>query len=337
MKTSEQLLSKDTHSNTTNYKFTYSVEIAPICKDDLVCLPANVARSLGNIAQLVVCTRVGNALHFIDPATLQFAELSAAVYWRSPFGSLGASGDLVEFTVLDAEASGAPHGRFIPADAQVALANAFVASSTDHAMDADDGADDGIYHTRTHLGALLQAGDTALGYHLTRANFNSDEFTTVPIGRVPDVVLVRKTYPQRRKKSKQRQWRLRSMAKEAEEEATPNSRGVVGRLGGRDEKKVERDYEHFLRDLEEDPEMRGAINLYKAKDQSMGAGSGLAGGKTRRKAQFAMDVDESQPEPAQDTASEAGEDAPEFPDVKLDELLEDFDEMTLEHSDADVP
>jgi nonsense-mediated mRNA decay protein 3 len=329
------LLSKDTHSNTANYKFTYSVEIAPICKDDLVCLPASIARSLGNIAQLVVCTRVGNSLHFTDPATLQLAELSSAAYWRQPFGSLGVSGDLVEFTVLDAEPSGPPRGKFVLADAQVALANAFLASAADDAMDGS-GMDDGIYHTRTHMGALLQAGDTALGYHLTRANFNSDDFATLSPGRVPDVVLVRKTYPNRRKKTKPRQWRLRSMAKEAEEDGGASGRGVVGRLGGRDQKKIDQDYEHFLRDIEEDPDLRGAIDIYKAKDQAMGAGSGMAGGKTRRKAQFGMDVDEGQPQPTTDVASETGEEEVDFPDVKLDELLEDFDEMTLEHSDDHV-
>lgn len=48
-KGSEQLLSTDTHSGTSSYKFTYSVEIAPICKDDLVCIPIKQARALSNI------------------------------------------------------------------------------------------------------------------------------------------------------------------------------------------------------------------------------------------------------------------------------------------------
>ena len=60
--------------------------------------------------------------------------------------------------------------------------------------------------------------------------------------------------------------------------------GVIGRMGGRDQKKVEEDYELFLRDIEEDEEMRAAVNMYKAPGGTkMGAGSGLAGGKNRRK------------------------------------------------------
>ena len=48
-KSSEQLLSSDTHANTANYKFTYSVEIVPVCKDDLVVIPKDLAKSSGNI------------------------------------------------------------------------------------------------------------------------------------------------------------------------------------------------------------------------------------------------------------------------------------------------
>jgi len=57
------------------------------------------------------------------------------------------------------------------------------------------------------------------------------------------------------------------MAREEGEEGEIGSgRGAVGRMpvGGRDQKKVEEDYELFLRDLEEDPEMRSTVNLYKA-------------------------------------------------------------------------
>lgn len=44
---SQQLISHDIHSNNFNYKTTFSVEIAPVCKGDVVCLPAALARQLG--------------------------------------------------------------------------------------------------------------------------------------------------------------------------------------------------------------------------------------------------------------------------------------------------
>ena len=124
------------------------------------------------------------------------------------------------------------------------------------------------------------------------------------------------------------------MAKEAGEDVDGTGRaGVIGRMGGRDQKKVEEDYELFLRDIEEDEEVRASVNLYK----KPGAGSGMAGGKTRRKGQFAMDLDDVEPQQQhQETAhtqesmeETEGEEEADFPEVKLDELLDYFDEMTL--------
>jgi nonsense-mediated mRNA decay protein 3 len=347
-KGSEQLLSTDTHSGTSQYKFTYSVEIIPVCKDDLVCLPIKQAKQLSNINPLVLCTRIGNSLQLLDPSTLQTCEVTAPVYWRTPFNSLATVSDLKEFTVLDIEPSGPTRGKHVLADAQVALSGAFTSGGTAHtdedSMDYESsGSTDQIYHTRTHLGGILQPGDTVLGYHLSHTNFNSDEFSALPSSRVPDVVLVKKTYPNRRKKNKARNWKLRSIAKEAGEEGeTSAARGVVGRLGGRDQRKVEEDYELFLRDLEEDPEMRGMVNLYKAADVQMDSGSGLAGGKTRKKAQFAMEVDDHHgaapaatvEEPAS-TEEEQEEEEPDFPEVQLHELLEHFDELALGEEDEE--
>ncbi|PFH48142.1 hypothetical protein AMATHDRAFT_6081 [Amanita thiersii Skay4041] len=329
-KSSEQLLSADTHSNTANFKYTYSVEIAPICKDDLVCLPLKLARSLSNVSPLVVCTRVGSSMLVLDPATLRHAEISPQVYWRAAFESLATVSDLVEFTVLDVEVDrrhGSRKGKWVMADAQVALAGAFRSSGgakvheDDGMMDFDAfGETNQIYHTRTHLGAILQPGDTVLGYHLTLSNFNSPEYAALKTERIPDVVLVKKTYPNRRKKSKARNWRLKSMAKEVDESEGGN-KGVVGRMGGRDQKKVEEDYEIFLRDLEEDEELRKEVNLYKVKDVTMD--KPVQERKVKR-AQFAMDIDEEAP-----AVDNQDEEEGDFPEVKLDELLEDFDEMTL--------
>ncbi|KAG6332980.1 hypothetical protein ID866_6108 [Astraeus odoratus] len=333
-KGSEQLLSMDTHSNTANYKFTYSVEIAPICKDDLVCIPLKQARSLSNISPLTICTRVGASFQLLDVNTLQSVEVSSQIYWRTPFSALAGVGELVEFTVLDIDPVGTTRGRWVLADAQVALAGAF-RSQTGHnggAMEMDYDTAAGItqiFHTRTHLGAILQPGDTAMGYYLSSSNFNSDDFSTLPPDRIPDIILVKKAYPNRRKKGKARNWKLRSIAKEEGEEGdTGSGRGVVGRMGGRDQKKVDEDYELFLRDLEEDPELRGSVNLYKTNDVKMR--DVTSGGGQRRQGQYGMDVDTAEGDVKPATDAEEEDDEPDFPDVKLDELLENFDEMTLE-------
>ena len=55
---------------------------------------------------------------------------------------------------------------------------------------------------------------------------------------------------------------------------------MVGRIGGKDQK-VEEDRGPFLRELEEDDQMRGVVHLYRVKDATVGAGSGTVGEKTR--------------------------------------------------------
>ncbi|WVQ62514.1 uncharacterized protein L199_000656 [Kwoniella botswanensis] len=349
-KASEQLISSDTHSNTSNYKFTYSVEIVPVCKDDLVCLPKNQAKAWGNISPLTICSRVGNTIHLLDPMTLQQTDVTAPVYWRQPFDSLATVTDLVEFIVLDVEPSGPVRGKYVLADAQVTRSS----SSSGNNMDEDGMGDDGIYHTRTHLGGILQPGDTVLGYHLTNANFNNDAFESFDQDRLPDVILVKKTYPNRRKKSKPRNWKLRSIAKEAEdvnENSNTVGRGALGRKGGVDQRNVERDYELFLRDLEEDKEMRAAINLYKADQQQQGdhddedgdvgmgetkkSGSGMKGGKRRTgngnaNSGSGMQVDEDMGGDDGEGTDADDEEEEDFPEIDINELLEHFEEMDMD-------
>lgn len=337
---SEQLISMDVHTSSSNYKFTYSVEIVPLCKDDLVCLPLHVARSLGNIGQFVLPFRISNVIKLIDPITLQMADLTAEKYWREPFPALCTIPEMVEFLVLDIEPLGTvahgPHGqvmhKFMAADAQVSPlhANTF-------------GESDAVFYVRTHLGHILQPGDTVMGYYLATSNFNSAIYDAVPEERRPDVVLVKKSYPARKRRSK-RNWKLKSIAKEADDPTASEhytGRGALGRRGGLDSQRVEQDYELFLRDLEEDDEMRANVNLYKDKVR-------MAQDEERRRRrevayrdpQAMDDDDEPAGEPmadgddgmTTDNESEYGSDS-ELPRVQLDELLDDMDEMAIEEQE----
>ncbi|GAA5887001.1 hypothetical protein JCM5296_005220 [Sporobolomyces johnsonii] len=310
-KNSEQLISMDQQNATTNTKQTYAVEIVPICKDDVVCLPIKVARSLSNIAQLTVCHRVGNQIYLIDPLTLNLADISANVYWRAPFPPLADITQAIEFIVLDIEPTSHPPktakgGRFLLADAQVSPVGGSMSS-------------DVIFHTRTHLGAVLKPGDTVLGFYLSNSNFNNDAFDQMDPTRVPEVVLVRKTYPNRRKKSKARTWKLRSMVKHAGGEslegaetigfgrermdAKQKSRGAAG-----DQNKAEADYERFLRDIEEDEELRSTLQLFKDPN-------------AQQKQENAM---------VEDTDGEGDDDEDDFPEINVDDLLEDMENLDLD-------
>ncbi|GAA5939380.1 hypothetical protein JCM3775_001691 [Rhodotorula graminis] len=321
-KMSEQLISLDTQNATTNKKESYSVEIVPICKDDLVCLPQKSARAMSNIAQLCVCHRVGNQVYLIDPLTLNLAALSSNDYWRTPFPPLASVPQAIEFIVLDIEPTAHPPktakgGRFLLADAQVSPLGGTMSS-------------DVIFHTRTHLGAVLKAGDTVLGYLLANSNYNNEAFETLKQDRIPSAVLVRKTFPNRRKQKKPRNWKLRSMVKHVGGENIEGA-DVIGlgrekaevkskRAGASDQAKAEADYERFLQDLEEDEELRQTVQLFKDPNAAQ--------------AQTDTMHDDG------DTDLDGGDDdddEDDFPEIRVDDLLDEMDALAIaEDEDGDA-
>ena len=101
-----------------------------------------------------------------------------------------------------------------------------------------------------------------MGYMLTGTNFNNPQFDALEesnsySSQIPDVMLVKKFYA-RKKKSKNRNWRLKRMARD-EGDLLPKKA---------DQEKMDRDYEMFLRDVEEDTELRSTLALYKAQQKA---------------------------------------------------------------------
>lgn len=284
-KKSQRLITEDSHSGTAKYKFTYSVEIAPICKDDLVVLPKRLAKSMGNISRFVLCTKIGSIMKFLDPFSLQTAELQGTVYWRNPFNSLTDMSQLIEFVVLDVEPTGQQNGKYMLADITVARAS-------------DMGVNDQQYYVRSYLGSILHPGDSAMGYYLANSNFNSDLFDSLDTENLPEVILVKKFYAKSSRRIKRRNWKLKRIAKEKEEIG-----GQSSRTEREDEEKEQRDYEDFLEELEEDKDMRQAVNMYKSNKDTTKASE--------------MESDED---------DEDDEDAPQ---VDVDELLDEMDNMNL--------
>ena len=45
----KQLVSHDSNNNSYNYQYTFMIEIVPICKEDIVCLPHKVSIGMGGI------------------------------------------------------------------------------------------------------------------------------------------------------------------------------------------------------------------------------------------------------------------------------------------------
>ena len=239
--TSERLVSHDTHSNTYNYKNTFSVEIVPVCKDDVVCLPKPLAAQLGNISQLCLCLRVTQQVCLIDPRSLQTAEVNAMNFFKHPFTAIAGTKQLTSFTVMDVEVC--PDGTRAGAKCSEkhVLADAWVVRTSEL------GVNDGYTHCRTHLGHLLSPGDQVLGYDLKNSNINNptfEKFLESTCDQGTDVILVKKVYGDKSERKAKRKWKLR-------------------RLQVTDADSMDADFDDFADDLEEDPLSRVGINIYK--------------------------------------------------------------------------
>lgn len=309
-KTSDHLVSHDANSNEYRYNYTFSAEIVPICKDDIICLPAKLSGALGGIGPLVLCTRVSGALKVLDVATMQSIDISAAVYWKNPFHALASSRQLLEFVILDIEMSGDEAGKYAMADATVARVS-------------DYGNNDITYLIRTHLGRFLHPGDLALGYDLANAVYNESYVEGHKKNlEFPDIVLTKKTYS-KRDRAKKRAWRLARLNMEMDDAANAVAPTAVGRGRGAAMDPAAREAaerEEFLQDLEQDKELRSAINLFKATTISADEGKVDAAVATEGV------VDDE-------------EDDEEYPEVPIEELLdglvlEDDEQVATEGADA---
>ena len=183
---------------------------------------------------------------------------------------------------MDIDRTATQKGKWTLAEATVARAS-------------DLGSNDRTYFTRTHMGRLLQPGDSAMGYLLAGTVFNNTEYEAIENSNtysstIPDVVLVKKHYP-RRRKNRKRNWQLKRMDKD-EGELLPKKA---------DQERLDQEYEQFLRDVEEDEELRATLALYKSK----------------KREEEEMSVAETE-----------GDD--EAPQVDMNELLDDFDELTMQ-------
>ena len=322
----KQLVSHDVHTSNYNYKYTFSVEVAPVCKDDLVCLPPKVAASHGGISQLVLCTRVTNALTLTDPLTLRTAVIEAKAFFDKPCTTLMTARQLVEYIVLDIELlenrglGGYNHnGRWSLAECTLAKVSDF-------------GSNDKTYTARTHLGHLLHPGDHAVGYDVGNANLvGGDLDAALQRGlSLPDVILVRKSYEEKRRRRKakgetSRAWKLKRMNVEyAADDEGGASGGGGGHHRGRGVSLADieaQDMERFLEELEEDPDMRARVALYRNPEAAAAGAAAAAAAKAAAAAASMAPSEYSD-----------GDDVPEVP---LEELLDDLAAMQIE--DADGP
>uniref|UniRef100_A0A8C2JHG1 60S ribosomal export protein NMD3 n=1 Tax=Cyprinus carpio TaxID=7962 RepID=A0A8C2JHG1_CYPCA len=233
-KASQRLISHDVHTNTYNYKSTFSVEIVPVCKDNVVCLSPRLAQSLGNMGQVCVCIRVTSSIHLIDPNTLQ-RQILVALRILLVIHEITPCLNKVRTVTTSSDCTFA----FACLCLQHTLAEVWVQKTSE--MDSSH-----QYHCRTFLGHLLNIGDLVLGFDFANANINDEFLNKMNPHHVPDVVLIKKSYD-RMKRVKSRVWKLRELERERDATDTDD----------------ERQYNEFLEDLEEDEMLRKNVNIFR--------------------------------------------------------------------------
>lgn len=241
---SKKLLSHDIHSNLYNYKFTFSVEIVPLSKDSIVCLPKKLTQHFGNISPLCLVSRVTSSIHLIDPTSAQIAEVNGLLYWRGPFEAIINPRQFTEYVVMDIDILKNNEKKTFPG--QGTISHKHVVADIWVVKASELGINENLIHTRTHLGHLLKVGDSVLGYNVSDSNVNNKAFESLKPESIPDVLLVKKFFPNRRK---HRNWKLKHIA---DENIVPDTASANN------------DYNEFMNDLEEDALYRQNVNIYKA-------------------------------------------------------------------------
>lgn len=253
---SKHLVSQNVHSNSYRFKKTTLVEFCPVCRDDLVYLPPKVAKSLGGLPPLMLCTRAISGVSLLDPATMRATDMSAAQYWKLSFNPVCTHSMMTEFYVLDVIVDGPNRGpetaaehRGRPRACDVEIIRA-----------VDFGNNDDSVIVRSHLGNVLHPGDFALGFDLRSLNVGIDE-------DAPGGAALLEVYLVKRKREKDRGKR-RHGAKTGDASSVAKDKADSGSDGeGQDDAAMEAAAAQFF----------GSLGAVDAKEAESGALSTAAG------------------------------------------------------------
>eukprot|EP00884_Botryococcus_braunii_P021788 jgi/Botrbrau1/8293/Bobra.0251s0021.1 len=234
-----------------------------------------------------------------DPLTLRQVTLDSNQYWRIQPKAIMNSRQLVEYVVLDVEPMGPSSSRFQLAEVQLAKSSDF-------------GNNDRVVTVVTHLGHLLHAGDRAMGYDTEHANLVGSELDQALAKglQIPDAILVKKSYEEKRRRRKargeRRPWKLKRMAVD---QGDVVMKGKAERI---EAQRAEADLEQFMEELEEDPELRSKVALFRDPD-----------------------YDHSSAAMAREDAMTDDDEDDGMLDIPLEELLDDLAALTVHDHEED--
>uniref|UniRef100_A0A183ASE9 ECR1_N domain-containing protein n=1 Tax=Echinostoma caproni TaxID=27848 RepID=A0A183ASE9_9TREM len=161
--TSQHLKSHDVHNNTYNYKFTFSVEIAGVCKVIVCAIHVHSVNILTAI-HLSVC--VDFFLTFLM-CFFTVSRVDSTSYFASPFTAVASQKQFAPFMVVEIEEDDREETNSRKAPVGARLSRRHRPASVwlmrlNQKLDEDDN-QCGMIHARTHLGHIIHVGDTVHG------------------------------------------------------------------------------------------------------------------------------------------------------------------------------
>jgi nonsense-mediated mRNA decay protein 3 len=295
IKQSKQLIGQDLKSNIAHYKYSFMIELAPVSKEDLIVIDKELSKELGGIGPVLLCHKMSSRIHLIDPLTFNTYDYDASSYWRYEFKSYVDRKVLEEFMIINVEEE-IDYGKKYANMSVITASNDVEMNESDSKVNqskstnyknvpnkssshshhptyynnnhnqfkivtvqcialkhGENTGSDNLITTRSHLGGKIHIGDIFLGYNLKSLNINEElEGIMTKADSIPDVILVKKKYV--RKENNKRHWKLKHLDKDVD----MTKKDKVGNGDAQ--------YEEFLRDIEEDKDMRKNVNLYKDDD-----------------------------------------------------------------------
>ena len=185
-------------------------------------------------------------IHLVDPVTLKTIEMNGVTYFQheNEMTFINLKKNATEFMVFDVEKV---PGKSLNSSTLSSSKSRLSTVSVGRTSDWEN------FEIKTNMGDILNEGNTVLGYDLTSLNLNGEIENEKALANAPDVILVKKIYPDR-KKNKKRIWKLKHLEKEEENASNYHKNSV---------QQKEKEYDEFLDELEVDPDLRAHVNLYK--------------------------------------------------------------------------
>lgn len=208
--TTKKLISSDSKNNTANMKHTIICELVPLCRYDLVLIGCDTNKKARKIIwncfgnntsniRFALVMKVSKCIRFLD-ATYHngvvnngindlYVDLHSDNYWKCDryLKVICSQKSCISFIVLNIE----------PIEQQQRNSEEYDKNElieVEVARESDFGRNDITLRCISHLGHLLNVGDTVLGYDLTTMVLPSDDGTFYQSNfDLPDVILLKKS------------------------------------------------------------------------------------------------------------------------------------------------